>query len=138
VSLSQCCSCASCVPGRVAGLLLPHLSGTVAEGAGEAAGRVLLRVRPAAAQAACPGCGTHVPAGGRDVVIVLAARRFRCVDPACPKVTFTEQVDGLTCRYSRRTPPLAAMPAAVAAALCGRAGTRLAAALGPRRRATRR
>jgi hypothetical protein len=91
VSLSQCCSCASCVPGRVAGLLLPHLSGTVAEGAGEAAGRVLLRVRPAAAQAACPGCGTHVPAGGRDVVIVLAARRFRCVDPACPKVTFTEQ-----------------------------------------------
>ena len=144
MSLSQCCSCVSCVPGQVAGLLLPHLAGTAAEGALEYPGRVVLLVRPAAAQAACPGCGTlsgrvhggyprrlrDVPAGGRDVVIVLAARRFRCLDPGCPKVTFTEQVDGLTCRYSRRTPPLAVMPAAVAAALCGRAGTRLAAALG--------
>jgi transposase len=144
VSLSQCCSCVSCVPGQVAGLLLPHLSGTVAEGAGESAGRVVLRVRAAAAQAPCPGCGTpsgrvhgwyprrlrDVPAGGRDVVIVLAARRFRCVDPGCPKVTFTEQVPGLACRYSRRTPPLAAMPAAVAVAACGRAGARLAAAAG--------
>jgi transposase len=144
VSLSQCCSCVSCVPGQVAGLLLPHLAGTVAEGAGEHAGRVVLRVRPAGAQAACPGCGTlsgrvhggyprrlrDVPAGGRDVVIVLAARRFRCADPGCPKVTFTEQVPGLACRYSRRTPPLAAMLAAVAVELCGRAGARLAAAAG--------
>jgi transposase len=144
VSLSQCCSCVSCAPDRFAGLLLPHLSGTVAEGAGEHAGRLVLRVRPAAAQAACPGCGTpsgrvhggyprrlrDVPAGGRDVVIVLAARRFRCADPGCPKVTFTEQVPGLACRYSRRTPPLAAMLAAVAVELCGRAGARLAAALG--------
>jgi transposase len=142
--LSQCCSRVSCVPGQVAGLLLPHLAGTAAEGAREYPGRVLLLVRPATAQAACPGCGTlsgrvhggyprrlrDVPAGGRDVVIVLAARRFRCVDPGCPKVTFTEQLDGLTCRYSRRTPPLAVMLGAVAAALCGRAGTRLAAALG--------
>jgi transposase len=144
VSLSQCCSCVSCVPGRAAGLLLPHLAGTAAEGAREHAGGVVLLVRPTAAQAACPGCGTlsgrvhggyrrrlrDVPAGGRDVVIVLAARRFRCLDPGCPKVTFTEQVNGLTSRYSRRTPPLAAMLAAVAAALCGRAGVRLAAALG--------
>jgi transposase len=144
VSLSQCCSCVSCVPGRVAGLLLPHLSGTVTEAAGQAGGRVVLRVRPAAAMAACPGCGTlsgrvhggyqrrlrDVPAGGRDVVIVLAARRFRCVEAGCPKVTFTEQVPGLACRYSRRTPPLAALLGAVAAALCGRAGARLAAALG--------
>jgi transposase len=144
VSLSQCCCCVSCVPGQVAGLLLPHLAGTAAEEAREYPGRVVLLVRPAAAQAACPGCGTlsgrvhgryrrrlrDVPAGGRDVVIVLAARRFRCLDPGCPKVTFTEQVSGLACRYSRRTPPLAVMLAAVAAELCGRAGARLAAALG--------
>ena len=144
MSLSQCCPCVSCVPGQVAGLLLPHLAGTAAEGAWEHAGRVVLLVRPTAAQATCPGCGTlsgrvhggytrrlrDVPAGGRDVVIVLAARRFRCVDPGCPKITFTEQVDGLTSPYSRRTPPLAGMLAAIAAELCGRAGTRLAAALG--------
>jgi len=120
------------------------LAGTVTEGAGVDAGRVVLRVRPAAAQAACPGCGTlsgrvhggyqrrlhDLPAGGREVVIVLAARRFRCTGPACPKATFTEQVQGLASRYSRRTPPLATALAAVAAALCGRAGARLASALG--------
>jgi transposase len=141
VSLSQCLPlpCA-----EFAALLLPHLAGTVIEGAACLAGRVVLAVRPAAAQAACPGCGTlsgrvhgrysrrlrDVPAGGRDVVIVLAARRFRCVSPGCARATFTEQVEGLSSRYSRRTPPLAALLAAVAAALCGRAGARLAAAAG--------
>jgi len=141
VSLSQSSSlpCAD-----IAALLLPHLAGAVIEGAAGLGGRVVLTVRPAGPQAACPGCGTlsgrghgsysrrlhDVPAGGRDVVIVLVARRFRCVSPGCPKVTFTGQVPGLAPRYSRRTPPLAALLAAAAAALCGRAGARLAAALG--------
>jgi transposase len=127
----------SCVPGRIAGLLLPHLSGTVAEGAREDAGRVRLLVRAAAAQAACPRCGQlsgrvhsgyarrlrDVPAGGRDVVIGLAVRRFFCGNPVCPAVTFAEQVEGLTSRFARRTPPAGAALAAVAAALCGRAGS---------------
>jgi transposase len=141
MSLSQCCSlpCA-----EVFALLLPHLAGVVAESAEEAGGRVLLRVRPAAEQAACPRCGQSsgrrhggyprrlrdVPAGGRDVVIWLAARRFYCLNPACPQVTFTEQVQGLTARFARRTPLLTAALTAVAAALCGRAGARLAGALG--------
>ena len=141
MSLSQCLPVSR---AEFAALLLPHLAGTVVEAAGEAGGRVVLLVRPGAARAACPGCGTlsgrvhggyprrlhDVPAGGRDVVIVVAARRFRCLSPDCPKATFTEQVAGLTSRYSRRTPPLAALLGAVAAALCGRAGARLAAALG--------
>jgi transposase len=124
-------------------VLLPHLSGVVTERAWEVAGRVFLLVRPTAAQAACPGCGQlsgqrhggyprrlrDVPAGGRPVVIWLAARRFRCLDPACPKVTFTEQVGGLASRFARRTPLLAGALAAVAAVLAGRAGARLAAAL---------
>ena len=143
MSLSQCCSCVSCVPGAVAGLLLPHLSGVVIVGAVEAGGQVRLAVR-APAEAACPRCGglsgrvhsryrrrlRDVPAGGRDVVIWLAAIRFRCLDPACPAVTFAGQVEGLTSRFARRTPLLTAYLAAVAAALCGRAGSRLAAALG--------
>ena len=141
MSLSQCRSL-SCA--EVFGLLLPHLAGVVAESAEEDGGRVLLRVRPAAGQAACPRCGQSsgrrhggyprrlrdVPAGGRDVVIWLAARRFYCLNPACPQVTFTEQVQGLTERFARRTPLLAAALAAVAAALCGRAGARLAGSLG--------
>jgi transposase len=141
VSLSQCCSlpCA-----EVFRLLLPHLAGVVAESAEDAGGRVFLRVRPAAGQAACPRCGQlsgrrhggyprrlrDVPAGGRDVVILLSARRFRCLNPACPAVTFTEQVQGLATRFARRTPLLTAMLTAVAAALCGRPGARLAGALG--------
>jgi transposase len=142
VSLSQCGAVLSCA--QVLGLLLPHLSGTVTEAVREVSGRVWLQVRPSARVAACVRCGQlsgrvhsgyqrrlhDVPAGGRDVVIVVAARRFRCVNPACPAVTFTEQVEGLTSRYCRRTPPAAAALGAIATALCGRAGARLAAALG--------
>jgi transposase len=64
------------------------------------------------------------------VVIVLEARRLRCVNPDCPAVTFAGQVEGLTTRFARRTPLLAGQLLAVAAALCGRAGSRLAGALG--------
>ena len=141
MSLSQCCSL-SCA--EVLGLLLPHLAGVAAESAEVAGGRVLVRVRPTAGQAACPRCGGlsgrrhsgyprrlhDVPAGGRDVVICLAARRFYCLNAACPQVTFTEQVQGLSARFARMTPLLAAALTAVAAALCGRAGARLAGALG--------
>ena len=78
MSLSQCppVPCA-----RIVSLLLPHLAGTVIESAAAEGGKVVLLVRPAAAEAACPGCGTlsgrvhgryrrrlhDVPAGGRDV-----------------------------------------------------------------------
>ena len=144
MSLSQCCSCVSCVPAEVARLVLPWLAETVVEGCAWAGGRAWLRVRPAAAEAACPGCGTlsarvhggyprrlrDVPAGGRDVVIVLAARRFRCGNPDCGKATFTGQVPGLSSRFARRTPAARAALTAAAVALCGRAGARLAAALG--------
>jgi transposase len=134
----------SCVPAEVVGLLAPCLALTVVEGGSGDGGRVVLRVRPAAAEAACTGCGVlsarlhggyprrlrDVPAGGRDVVIALAARRFRCANPDCGKVTFTEQPAGLASRFARRTPAARAALEAFAVALCGRAGARLAAALG--------
>src|SRR5207245_49325 len=68
--------------------------------------------------------------GGRRVLIRLTVRRFFCGNPDCPVTTFAEQVEGLTSRYARRTPPLAAMLGAVAVALAGRAGARLAGLLG--------
>jgi transposase len=139
--LSQCCvpSCA-----QILGLLLPCLAGMVTDGAWTAAGRVFLAVRAAAAEAACPACGAvsgrvhsryarrlrDVPAGGRDVVIVLTVRRFRCVNPCCGKVTFAEQPAGLASRFARRTPAARQALTAIAAVLCGRPGARLAAALG--------
>jgi transposase len=67
--------------------------------------------------------------GGRRVRILLAVRRFFCGNPDCLAVTFAEQVDGLTSRRSRRTPPLARTLASIALALAGRAGARLAGAL---------
>ncbi|MCX4862120.1 transposase [Streptomyces canus] len=42
-------------------------------------------------------------------------------------MTFAEQVDGLTVRYGRRTPQLQCLLSAIAVALAGRAGERLAA-----------
>ena len=64
-------------------------------------------------------------AGGREVLICLTVRRFFCPVPACAKVTFAEQVGGLTSRHARRTPGLTGVLQAVALALGGRAGARL-------------
>lgn len=58
-------------------------------------------------------------------MICLTVRRFLCRDPGCPKVTFAEQVRGLTSRHARRTPGLTGVLEAVALALGGRAGARL-------------
>lgn len=88
---------------------------------------------------ACPGCGqlsdwvhsryvrrvADEAVGGRPVVIDLSVRRLYCENPACPKVTFVEQIEGLTERYQRRTPALRRVVAAVAVALAGSAGARL-------------
>jgi transposase len=68
--------------------------------------------------------------GGRPVRLVLQVRRFRCGNPACPVKTFAEQVPGLTAWYQRRTAQLRGLLEKVALALAGRAGARLAGALG--------
>jgi transposase len=64
--------------------------------------------------------------GGCEVVICLAVRRFICLSLECAKVTFAEQISGLTSRHARRTPAVTAVLQAVALALGGRAGARLA------------
>ena len=144
MSLSQGDVCLSC-PGAVElGILLPHLAGVIVEGIAVAAGLACVWARARAGEAACPGCETassrvhsrygrrlaDAAIGGRRVMIRLTVRRFFCEAPDCKKRTFAEQVEGLTTRYARRTPPLRAALGAVAAALAGRAGSRLAAALG--------
>jgi transposase len=144
LSLSQDDGCLSCQPGLELGVLLPHLAGVIVEGAELAAAWLCIWARPRAEEAACPECGTasarvhsrygrrlaDVAIGGRRVMIRLRVRRFFCGVPDCPRTTFAEQVDGLTSRYARRTPPLAAMLGAVALALAGRAGARLVSVLG--------
>ena len=125
-------------------LLFPHLRGLCVEQVQPAGDGVVMQARSRAAGAACPACGAWSsrvhsgyvrtvadgPSGGRPVVIRLAVRRFLCRNPACRSVTFAEQVDGLTGRYLRRSLPLLGLLAQVGLALAGRAGARLAAALG--------
>ena len=96
--------------------------------------------RTCATQAACPGCSVvsrrvhssyqrhlaDTASGGQEVLVDLQVRRFFCGNPACAKTTFAEQVPGLSTRYGRRTCALQSVLQAVALALGGRAGARLA------------
>ena len=125
-------------------MLFPHLAGLRVDRVVDTGEAVVLRACCRAAQARCPACGAvssqvhggygrvvaDGAAGGRPVLIVLAVRRFRCPDRSCRKVTFAEQAAGLTVRYRRRSVPLLGMLAGVGVELAGRAGARLAAALG--------
>jgi transposase len=145
VSLLPSDGCLSCQHGgHDLEVLLPHLAGVVVERAELAGTRLCIWARARAGEAACPGCGrssgrvhsryerrlADAAIGGRRVVIRLQVRRFFCGWPDCPAATFGEQVEGLTSRYARRSPPLAGTLTAVALALAGRAGARLACLLG--------
>ncbi|MFF3632257.1 transposase [Streptomyces sp. NPDC002164] len=55
----------------------------------------------------------------------MSVRRLYCESPTCPKVTFAEQVPGLTVRYQRRTPQLQHLVEAVGVVLAGRGGARM-------------
>ena len=59
-------------------------------------------------------------------MIHLRVRRFFCRSETCRKTRFAEQVPGLTTRYGRWTNGLEDALRAVALALGGRAGARLA------------
>jgi transposase len=105
---------------------------------------VVFEARAAEANAKCPGCGTSsarvhgryrrsltdLALGGQPVVIRLEMRRFACRVAACPRITFAEQIDGLTTPHARYSPPLRGALTAIAVALAGRPGARLARALG--------
>ncbi|MEU5481647.1 transposase family protein [Streptomyces mirabilis] len=69
------------------------------------------------------------PVGGAPAVVELMVRRFKCLNPQCPAVTFAEQIEGLTSPHARYTPLLRTLLTSIAACLAGRPGARLAAAL---------
>ncbi|MFC6060924.1 transposase family protein, partial [Streptomyces pratens] len=125
--------------------LFPHLSALLIEEVQRRPDQVMLRTRARATTAICR-CGQgsarvhgryvrrlrDVAAGGLNVVIEICIRRFRCANPACPAVTFAEQIVGLTTPHSRHTPLLRGVLTQIGLALAGRAGARLAAAIGIR------
>ncbi len=66
-----------------------------------------------------------VAVGGRPVLIGLSVRRLFCDSPNCGRRTFAEQVEGLTVRYQRRSPPLQQLVEMAGVLLAGRGGARL-------------
>jgi hypothetical protein len=59
------------------------------------------------------------------VSLRLHARRYRCLNAACPRQTFRERLSDVAPYYQRRTPALRQRLEAVAFALGGQAGHRL-------------
>lgn len=120
--------------------LLPQLANVLVVSADVSDAVVAVRARTrSGVPRACTGCGqlsgwchsryvrrlADVSLGGRPVRIDLSVRRLYCENATCPKVTFTEQVAGLTVRYQRRTPQLQRLVEAVGVALAGRGGARM-------------
>ena len=66
------------------------------------------------------------PVAGQQVLIRLQARRFICQTLGCAWQIFVEQLAGLTVRHGRRSVQLFGLLVAIAFALAGRAGARLA------------
>lgn len=97
-----------------------------------------LTVAPKARTAACPRCSTHssrihsyyirhpadLPISGRVTRLLLHARRFRCVNAACPSVTFAERLPNLLLPAAQRTVRLNTALRDLALAFGGQAGAR--------------
>jgi transposase len=124
--------------------LLPHLAAVLVEQVRVEEEKVLIVARTRDGTiVSCPDCGTparrvhsryrrslaDAALGNRPVVIDLCVRRLFCDSARCARRTFAEQTAGLTVRYGRRTAALAEIVQAIALALAGRAGARLAAVL---------
>lgn len=67
-----------------------------------------------------------LPCHGRPVMLHVLARRFRCLDPACPRQTFSEGLADITAVAARRPSRLSALQRHLALAMGGEAAARLA------------
>ena len=65
-----------------------------------------------------------LPISGRQAVVDLRVRRFRCYQPDCPRKTFVEQVPVLAERYAHRTRRLRSLLEQIGLALGGRPASR--------------
>jgi transposase len=119
-------------------LLLPPGEGLVVEHVQLCDEIVHVTVRCEAAGARCPHCGMwseafhssyernlgDVPIAGRQAVVDLRVRRFRCYQPECSHKTFVEQAPVLAERYAHRTRRLRSLLEEIGLALGGRPGSR--------------
>jgi transposase len=104
---------------------------------------ITLLLRTTSATASCPLCdhpSHHVhsryartvrdlPSLGKETVLLLTARKFFCRNPDCPREVFCERLPDLAPAYARSSSRLTDAHRAIAFALGGEAGCRLAARL---------
>ncbi|MFB6877882.1 transposase family protein [Streptomyces sp. NPDC056323] len=129
---------------RLETLLLPSVADVTVLSVDVRDEAVRVEARSTTIEAVCPSCGcsssrihssylripADVPSAGRRVVLCLRVRRFFCLNAACGRGTFVEQLPGLTRRYSRWTERLRSTLAMIGLALAGRAGARMAGVFG--------
>jgi transposase len=121
-------------------VFFPHLARVCVDQVIRAGASVRIKARTTTKEADCPGCGTSsgrrhshyerrlsdTAVSGQEILIHLRVHRFFCRNGGCGKTTFVEQVPGLTVRYGRQSIRAGEVLRAVALALGGRAGARLA------------
>ena len=121
------------MPSFRASELLP--TGFCAVGALSEGDSAVLTIRAMSANSACPSCGAvsdrvhsryprrlaDLPIAGRRAVLMLQARRFRCVAVLCERRIFTERFDDNILKpWARRTAQLDQIVHCLALALGGR------------------
>ena len=131
--------------------LFPHLAGFRLEQVTLDGETVMLHLAASARFAHCPLCTRRskrvqsvyhrtvadLPIAGRQLILRLRVRRFRCGGRRCPRAIFAERFPNLVVAYGRRSWAQRAALEAIAFALGGSAGARLASRLGsPAGRAT--
>jgi hypothetical protein len=103
--------------------------------------RLVITAKPIAKRACCPACGepserihshyrrslSDLPLQGRQVTVVVSARRFRCSDEECPQQIFAERLEATSgVVFARRTGRLEGIVHHLALALGGRPGQNFA------------
>jgi transposase len=124
--------------------LLPDAPGLVLEDAHFVDEEVIAVLRSTISAACCPLCGsasssvhshyqrapTDLPWAGHPVKLILCVRKFFCKVPSCARRVFTERLPAVVAPWARTTERLTVLLRAIAFALGGEAGTRLAKRIG--------
>ena len=127
-------------------VLLPHAPGLRLEDVLQMDLTLIAVLRSTTPTALCPLCQqpsarihsqyerkpTDLPWGGTPLRLLLRVRKFFCLTPTCPRRIFTERLPGVVAPSARTTTRLTTLLYAIAFALSGEAGARLARQVGVR------
>lgn|SRR5829696_1323000 len=128
----------------LASTLLPDAPGLVLEDIHFVDEEVIAVLRSTTPTTPCPLCGvasgsihsyyqrapTDLPWGGHPVKLILCVRKFFCRAPYCERLIFTERLPKIVAPWARTTQRLSMLLHALAFALGGEAGARLAKRIG--------